>query len=121
MKYVALCLKCGACKEGALEPCPSCRHEPREAEDQAKHLMMTSNYRSETEVFATSEKIKAGQEPEFDPAQLAVIKDEIPRLRRAGGSGCVTCITTAGVIGLGAALVYILIWLLFIKVDGPGN
>ena len=118
---VAVCLKCGALKESALKPCPSCRYVPRDTEDQARHLMLTSNFRSETELHAAAERIKAGQDVEFDPHQLAVIKEEIPRLRSMNSASCFTCLLLAAGIGLTLTLVYVLLWALFTQAPGPGN
>ena len=121
MKTVAVCLKCGATKDGALAPCPSCKHLPKDTEDQARHLMLTSNFRSEAELHTAVERIKAGQEVEFDPAQLDVIKEEIPRLRNVNSTSCLSCFLILAALGLTGMLIYVLLWALFTRVPGPGN
>ena len=87
---VAVCLKCGDYKTGALTPCPSCRHDPKSLDEQAKHFMMTSHFRPEAELHAVARRVKAGEEVTFDPVQLEVIKAEIPRLRGWGTAACFT-------------------------------
>ena len=110
---VAVCLKCGAFKKGALTWCPSCKHDPKDVEDQAKHFMVTSHFRSEAELHAVAERVKAGQELTFDPVQVEVIKAENPRLRGWGTTACFMVAVVVLALGiLLGGIIALLLWLI---------
>ena len=110
---VAVCLKCGAFKTQALLPCPSCSNNPDSVEEQARHFMATSHFKSEAELNEMAEQIKAGKEVTFDPIQLEVIKAEIPNLRGWGASACLSTLLIILVIAVPVTLFFLLLeWLL---------
>ena len=58
---VAVCIKCGAIKHGALTPCPDCRFTPEENEDKAKAMIVTDHFLSQADLEQIGERIKTGQ------------------------------------------------------------
>lgn len=67
---LAVCLKCGAEKFGALVRCRSCGFEPTEEEDQAKSLLVSDHYLSGEDLANVPGRIKSGQGVKFDPASV---------------------------------------------------
>ena len=110
---IAVCLKCGSFKTQALLPCPSCKNNPDSIDDQAKHFMATSHFRSEAELNEMANQIKAGKEVPFDPLQLEIIKAEIPNLRGWGASACLSTLLIILVIAIPLTLIFLLLdWLM---------
>ena len=56
---VAVCIRCGALKHGALTPCPKCRFDPERNEDKAKAMVLTDHWLPEEELGRISERIKS--------------------------------------------------------------
>jgi hypothetical protein len=81
---VAICLRCGRRKHGALTPCPACDFEPRSPEDQAKATLLSDHFLGEQELVAAGARIEHGEEPELDPRALEqfvdVYRNSDPRL-----------------------------------------
>jgi hypothetical protein len=104
---VAVCLKCGALKHGALTPCPGCSHDPREPEDQARHLMTSDHYFSHEALAAIGARVKRGEPLTFDAAQVQSFVTTI----QSSGGGRVGFYLFA-ILALGAAVVGAVIYLL---------
>jgi hypothetical protein len=68
---VAVCLKCGKMKLGALTLCPGCGHLPKLPEDQAEHIITSDHYRSKEDLQAISERVQKGRPVHFDREQVA--------------------------------------------------
>jgi hypothetical protein len=92
---VAVCLKCGAFKHGAFNPCPKCRYTPDDDESLTRHLLVTDHYHSRETLEAIAARIKAGEPIEFDPESLraawvskAQLDAETKRLGRGCQIGC---------------------------------
>jgi len=66
---VAVCIRCGAIKRGALTPCPECGFEPREKEEKAQSMALIDRFLSKEDLSAISERIKSGQ-PVSYPGEL---------------------------------------------------
>ena len=67
---VAVCLKCGGMKHGALTPCPECKHMPQDDEDKARHVMTSDHFFSNSDLEAISERVQSGKPLHFDPKQV---------------------------------------------------
>jgi hypothetical protein len=67
---IAVCLRCGELKHGALTPCPACSYTPAEAEDQARHLMVSDHYHSRDALEGISARVKRGEPLQFDAQQV---------------------------------------------------
>ena len=66
---VALCIKCGAMKRGALTHCFECDFHPQEHEDMGKAMVLTDHFLSRGELEAISAQIKSG-EPVIYPEEV---------------------------------------------------
>jgi hypothetical protein len=87
---VAVCLRCGALKHGAFNPCPDCRHSPDDDEDLTKHLLITDHFLSRTQLEAVSKQVKAGEPVEFPPELLQaswVTREQLDKVLRRGRAG----------------------------------
>jgi hypothetical protein len=74
---VAVCIKCGAMKRGALTPCVECHFYPHEHEDMGKSMVLTDDLK------AISERIKSGQSvtyPEDTVREYAEMFAQIPNV-----------------------------------------
>ena len=58
---VAVCIKCGAMKRGALTQCIECHFYPHEHEDMGRSMVLTDHILSKDDLKAISERIKSGQ------------------------------------------------------------
>jgi hypothetical protein len=67
---VAVCLKCGAMKLGALTSCPKCRYVPEDLEDKAKHVMVSDHHFSKAELESFSATMQSGQPLQFNAEQV---------------------------------------------------
>ena len=63
---LAICLKCGAQKQGAWTRCEACHFEPSSSEEKAKSIALSDHNQSPDELQLTSERIQAGQPLLFD-------------------------------------------------------
>ena len=71
---VAVCLKCGAMKHGAFNPCPACRFVPKENDDVARHLLATDHYFKKADLEAMGAHVKEGKPINFHPDQVEQVK-----------------------------------------------
>ena len=84
---LAICLKCGAEKIGALVRCRSCGFEPHEEEDRAKSILLSDHNLAKDELAGASERIRNGEELQFDEAaiqSLAEVAREVQQDRFLG-------------------------------------
>ena len=58
---VAICIRCGSKKLGALTPCPKCSFDPTENTDKAKAMILTDHLQSVEELELIAERIRTGQ------------------------------------------------------------
>lgn len=72
---MAICLKCGGKKLGALTPCAVCRFEPVESIDQAKSLLLSDHYMAPSELDGASEKLKSGEPMAFGDVSVRELAD----------------------------------------------
>ena len=110
---VAVCLKCGAMKHGALTSCPHCRHTPDDPEDQVKHVIVSDHYFTQADLQGISARVRQGLPLQFDPEQVAELMEEVKdvkvdrrRIRRL-----VVCFLAGFLLVIGA-LGYLLLRLL---------
>lgn len=106
---VAICTNCGARKVGALTACHQCGFDPETAEDQAKALMLSDHNMTPEQLEMISQKIRAGEPPQFDEAACTTLAEDIrqhPELMRMP-LGCVVIpwVLIALVVLLGIAVV----------------
>jgi hypothetical protein len=86
-----VCLRCGAFKHGAFNPCRQCGYTPDYDESLTKHLLVTDHFHTRAALEAIAARIKAGEPVTFDPQTLqaawvskAALDAEAKRL----GRGC---------------------------------
>ena len=105
---VAICIRCGTVKRGALTPCPKCEFDPESNEDKAKAMLLTDHYLPEEQLKAIGDEIQNGKTPKFPEDILAEqirFFEEHPDIEREFSRGCV-------IFGLVAiAVVAAAIWL----------
>jgi hypothetical protein len=58
---VAICIKCGERKHGALTVCPRCRFDPTDTVDRAKSMIVTDHFLSVEDLHGIGERIRSGQ------------------------------------------------------------
>ena len=68
---VAVCIKCGEQKVGAIVRCGKCRFLPEATEDLARSLMLCDQSCDKATLLAASENLKAGRPLDYDAAALA--------------------------------------------------
>ena len=68
---IAVCLKCGETKMGALTRCPECNYDPMGREDSAKHIMASDQCLSRDDIDAAALSVKSGQPLQFDQKNVA--------------------------------------------------
>ena len=114
---MAICIKCGGKKLGALTPCSDCRFEPVECEDQAKSMLLSDHYLSSPELENASNKLKQGQSIGFDAASVQELAEALALFKPTYLLGVRTTswmtLGVAIVIGVlfGSCLVGSFIWL----------
>ena len=109
---VAVCMKCGARKVGALTACRECGFEPSTYEDQAKSIALSDHYIAITELSAKGAKIKAGERPVFDETfidEMARTICENPRSLKMP-PGCLVAVWTLIIIMIILAVVVVLLF-----------
>ena len=67
---MAICMKCGGRKVGALSQCGHCGFEPEQPQDRAKSLLLSDHNLSPTELQDASGRIERGERISFDDAAL---------------------------------------------------
>ena len=73
----AVCLKCGRMKVGAWTPCPACSYRPDTVEDRARHLIVTDHYQKAEVLEQISQRIQAGQPPQFVEEQVRQVAEAL--------------------------------------------
>ncbi len=58
---VAVGIKCGAIKHGALNPCPECSFAPNDNEAKARSMIVTDHFLSRSDLDGIAERIRNGQ------------------------------------------------------------
>jgi uncharacterized membrane protein YvbJ len=77
---LAICLKCGHEKSGALAVCPACGYEPGgDSVAQAKSLLLSDQHTMPDELHAAGAVIRSGGTPSFDQARLVSMLRELRR------------------------------------------
>jgi hypothetical protein len=109
---VAICTNCGASKLGALTACQQCGFDPETPEDKAKALMLSDHNMTPEQLELMSQKIRAGEPPQFDEADCTSLAEQIrqdPELMRMP-LGCVVIpwvlIALALLLGMAVVLLY---------------
>ena len=101
---IAVCLKCGAQKHGALTTCPACGYRPEDYEDQAKSIYLTDHYLSLEDLERVGRDIADGHTIRFDPEQVAQFAALIEMEGRRTRRGC-----WLGLVIVVAVVVYLLV------------
>lgn len=57
---VAVCIRCGAKKHGALTPCFECQFDPAENTDKARSMILTDHFLSHEDLDGIGDRIQAG-------------------------------------------------------------
>ena len=112
---LAICIKCGAEKIGALTPCIRCSFDPQNPEDQAKSIMLSDHNMAAADLRNVSIQMQEGKQITFDEAELKEMSDErgsmdIKKIEAETGrffSNCflIVVVVVVGIIGLS--------WLIF--------
>jgi hypothetical protein len=66
----AICIKCGASKFGALNPCKECLYAPDSKEDCARSILLSDHHYSLFELDRIGEALRGGQRVLYDPAEI---------------------------------------------------
>lgn len=86
---MAICLWCGGFKNGALNPCPSCKRRPRSDSDAALSLALSDDLAPKTLLAKFAHEIRRSERPSI-PADVMVQAQEAlkdPQLRALIGAG----------------------------------
>ena len=97
----ALCLNCGEEKYGPWSPCQACDFCPEDSDSLTKHLLVSGHYMSQEEQAEVAQKVKNGQEIEFDPEQLKLHKVDPERIAKdikGMERGCMVVVAIAIII-----------------------
>jgi hypothetical protein len=104
---IAVCIRCGARKHGALTPCGGCGFDPAENLDKARSMILTDHFLAETDLDGIGERIRTGlpvNYPEEAVAEYVAMfergADKLPLFLRIG---CVIAILA--VVGVVAFVV----------------
>ena len=62
---VAICIKCGERKHGALTPCRKCRFDPADTLDRAKSMIVTDHFLPLEDLDGIAERIRTDQPVTF--------------------------------------------------------
>ncbi len=73
----AVCIHCGATKIGAFSPCASCRRDIATPIERAQSLLLSDRNLSRDELDQVAAKIRDGERPTFDDAQVAELAAQI--------------------------------------------
>ena len=106
---IALCLNCGKQKVGAFSDCPHCGVASKTEEEMTKSLMMSDHHVTIGELDRAGEKIKNGEDLEFDEQALRamwVSRELIAEAKRLGNRRLFACLSL--VILLIAAISFVM-------------
>jgi hypothetical protein len=108
---VAICIKCGATKHGALTPCRGCGFIPEQNEDKAKAMIVTYHFLSHADLEQMGDRIRRGlpvQYPEDAIQKYVKLLEENPGIGMLSTRFKVGC--TAVVLLLAVAIGFI-VWI----------
>jgi hypothetical protein len=74
---LAICIKCGNKKLGALTPCHRCEFVPEDSEDQAKSTLLSDHNLSSEELSDASDRIGRGEPFVYDDAAVSDFAKQI--------------------------------------------
>ncbi|MGQ0507033.1 MAG: hypothetical protein ACT4TC_17130 [Myxococcaceae bacterium] len=77
---LAICMRCGEKKEGALSPCAACKFDPVKAADpevQAKSMFLSDATLQTAEIEKYAKQLKAGKAITYDTSRLDVMKRQL--------------------------------------------
>jgi len=113
---LAICVRCGQEKVGALTPCSSCGFLPRSFEDLAKSITLSDRHYDREALWHIADRIRSGKSFDFDEDAIARLAVE---LETDGGNlkmplGCQLAVWTPVVVMclLAAALIALVIYLM---------
>ena len=106
---VAVCIRCGAMKVGALTPCQECQFDPEENEDKAKAMVLTDHFLPQPELETISERIRAG-EPVTYPKDM--INEYIKTFEDNPDIGKFPLSIKIGCIAAVAACIVLVVWII---------
>lgn len=95
---LAICLKCGAEKIGALVQCRSCGFEPFEEEDLVKCVLLSDHYLSKDELSGVGNRIKEGQPISFDETSIQSLTEAVRDVGQDRLLGAKVSLFTCGVV-----------------------
>ena len=77
---LAICIRCGSEKIGALTPCSHCGFAPEnDRHAQAKSLLYCDRHMTPEQLRAVGEALRGGAAPSFDEVALASLVSELER------------------------------------------
>jgi hypothetical protein len=106
---VAVCIRCGAMKLGALTPCPECQFDPEANEDKAKAMVLTDHFLPQQELETISKRIKTSQPvtyPEDTIDEYVKFFEENPNY------GTLTLSKRIGCIAAVVACIAVIVWII---------
>ena len=68
---LAICIRCGARKHGALTLCPRCKFNPEADEDRARAMILTDHWHSPDALAGFAQQIEAGENVSYPQELLA--------------------------------------------------
>jgi len=107
---ITVCLQCGEFKRGAFTPCPKCGYTPEDDESLTKHLLVSDHYHNRATLEAISQRVKSGEEVEFDPESLRVAwvsKAQLDTQLKYIGRGCMLVFAVILALIIGAIGVFV--------------
>lgn len=77
---LAICIRCGHEKLGALTPCASCSFLPESPEDHAKSITLSDHNYDAAELRQIADRIRLGDPVDFDKDAIAQMAAELEAL-----------------------------------------
>ena len=74
---IAVCIRCGNEKRGALTACEQCTFDPQKPEDQARSIAFSDHYMTHDQLRNASNAIRLGEKPRFDSMLVNQIEQEL--------------------------------------------
>ena len=91
---LAICIKCGGTKQGALTSCRDCGFDPEDSEDKARSMIATDHFLSHEDLADIGERIRTGQPVHYPEDAVAKLllefeegADKFPKMLVFGGLG----------------------------------
>jgi hypothetical protein len=117
---IAICVRCGEQKLGALTPCPGCHYDPAPEPDrriQARCLWLSDRYLQPEQLKTVGAQLKAGQPVAFDERMLDALVIQLQTQHNSvlakSQVGC-----TLFVWVLAAVMLGLIAWVVFL-LQGP--